>query len=283
MGKIVRRVGVGILGVLGCTLAGSGAAAGQNTPYRGGTGGSEFNAPCPEGTVLTGIGYSYGQWINRLNGMCRSVDMKTGETGSTIKYTTAYGTTGAVTNSKECPRGHAIHSFQGKAGWYVHQLTLICHKLGSSGRTGTTNEEFYIGPGGAEPFSKTSCAEAKPGTGIAGRYGTYIDAFGLKCGYIMPSNVVLTVPANNTDITTRRPTFDWDPSTWINMPYKICLNLSAGAGCSISGTVKADVTDSKWIPGTDLPFTRGDLVYWRVEACNDNGCKNAVRAFRYMP
>ena len=110
----------------------------------------------------------------------------------------------------------------------------------------------------------------------------YVDRIGLVCGYILPATPVLLAPASG-DVITRRPVFDWDDNLRINKPYRICLNLSSGAGCSISGTVRADVDESKWTPATDLPFTRGDLVYWRVEACNDNGCRHASRSFRFMP
>jgi hypothetical protein len=173
---------------------------------------------------------------------------------------------------------------------YMNRIELKCYKLGAGARTTSQIDTQGASVGqssdaGGSQFGPYTCDENKSAIGIRGKAGEYVDSFGLICGYIMPTAPVLLTPVNATDVTAKRPTFDWDPASRITQPYKVCMNLTSTAGCAISGTLTASVSksNSAWTPTADLPFQRGDVVYWRVEACNENGCKNAVKSFRYMP
>jgi hypothetical protein len=273
----------------GLLLALSGAAHAQNTNILGGTGGTSYRILCPEGEVLTRVAGWHGSWLDIVSAYCRKVNVANGswEGGEHHAGSGGGDLATAFHGNILCPSGYAVKSFRAKYGSFVHRIFATCHKLGASGRTqGEKSEELWLGAtGGPQTGGPISCSEAKPAIGIVGREGLYVDGFGLVCGYIMPGTPTLMSPAHGIDVTVRRPAFDWDPVPRITKPYRICINLSPGAGCSVSGTIKADIEMSKtqWTPAANLPFARGDMVYWRVDACNDNGCKYAVRAFRFMP
>jgi len=280
----VRLVMLVTLAVLAFTPA----LRAQNTSTAGGTGGAAYTLKCPEGQVLTGLGAHYGAWVDYITAYCRSVDVSTGSTGSTKTSTQSTGQIhlGTTWHVRECPAGFAVKSFEGKAGWYVNHIELTCHRLGASGRTQAESRDLgYLGSFEGTSYSPRSCGSAQPAIGVYGKSGEYIDSFGLICGYIMPAVPRLTAPSHGSDVVSKRPLFDWDSADRINRPYRICINLSADAKCSISGTLTAEISapTTQWTPGTDLRFTRGDQVYWRIEACNDNGCKSTIRKFRFMP
>jgi hypothetical protein len=91
--------------------------------------------------------------------------------------------------------------------------------------------------------------------------------------------------AGQSDVTTKRPTFRWDHTLRTNEGYRICINLSSNAACSIGGTIAANIAGhtNSWTPAQDLPYNRGDVVYFRIGACNTNDCKWTLSSFRFMP
>ena len=263
----------------------SGAGMAQNTSTFGGSGGTAFTKKCPEGQVVTVVDARFGLWLDGIRIFCQRVNFSDGSWIGTHSLAGSAGApnSGNSAGNRDCPTGYVIKTISGGYGSYVHGVKFTCARMGSSARTTSTTKTLdLLGREGPQAGGPYSCPESKPAIGITGRAGMYVDRIGLVCGYILPATPVLLAPASG-DVITRRPVFDWDDNLRINKPYRICLNLSSGAGCSISGTVRADVDESKWTPATDLPFTRGDLVYWRVEACNDNGCRHASRSFRFMP
>jgi hypothetical protein len=272
--------------LLGVSGAGPALRA-QNTPTGGGTGGTSYNLRCTESQVLVGISVQSGQWIDQISVKCRTVNLSDGSTGDFKWIGLVGGNLAPSTHAlAECPSGFAVKSFEGRGGLYVNYLILSCKKLGPSARTqGTSQETGSLGSWGGVKFGPYTCGDAKPARGIQGRAGLYIDSFGLSCGYIMPATPLLVAPLTGASVTNKRPTFDWDPVERITKPYNLCINVSPGADCSISATLKAsiDAPATQWTPRTDLPFARGDVVYWKIEACNDNGCRNATRSFRFMP
>lgn len=286
--RVVRLSARALLLSVVVAASASNVVRAQSTATRGGTGGTSYNQNCPTGHVLTGLKVQYGQWLDQIIGKCRAVKIRTGETSGLVLLTQV-GKPHAFNSTKEidCPTNYAVKSFKGTAGSYVHSLVLICKKLEASGRTGPTSaSEISVGPSGTgTAFGSIACDEAKPAKGIQGKAGEYIDSFGLRCGYIMPSAVVLLTPANGAEVTMKVPLFSWDPISFLNKDIRLCMNLSVGATCSISGTYRRGFgwSTTDWRPSTDLPFARGDVVYWRIEACNDNGCTSASRSFRFMP
>jgi hypothetical protein len=290
-GAIMRKHPLAGL-LLGMVLAGAAipSAAAQNTPLVGGSGGTAFGPrACPEGYVLVGLYVLYGAWIDKVGGLCRRINVADGSWGNEESNTGGNGgdNFGSKIMTQKCPSGSALKGFRARYGSFVHRIHMICQKLRSGGRTtGEITLEPWVGSvanSGPQEGGPHNCGDAKPAMGFRGRAGTYVDAFGLSCGYIMPGTPTLLAPASGASVLTKRPLLDWDPAPRITMPYRICLNLSSGADCSISGTIRAETSDTKWTPTSDLPFSRGDMVYWRVDACNENGCRSATRSFRFMP
>lgn len=261
----------------------------QNTSAIGGSSGTAFTAKCLEGEVLLGVKGWKGSWIDLAQGICGKVSLINGSTvwGSN---TSEAGTKPLFAVNADyysfCGHGYAVKGFSGTAGSYVNTLKLVCEKLGAGARTqGSSKALAVVGGAGGTAHGPYSCPESKPAIGFYGRAGNYVDKFGLICGYILPAVPVLLTPLKNAQVTTRRPRFDWDPAARVTKPYRICINLSTSAGCEISNTVTATTATgtTEWMPYTDLPFARGDVVYWRVEACNENDCKYATRSFTFMP
>jgi hypothetical protein len=287
MQTIARKVRVRLAVSLALILGSAGALEAQNTFTIGGSGGTSYTLACKDDEVLVGIRTASGSWIDRISAVCARASLAC--CGWSNAYTTENAGKehlGNTYDGRVCPAGYAVKSFHGTAGWYTNSISLTCHKLGSGARTQSTSSRLSsIGNVNGSVLGPHTCGEAKPARGIRGKAGEYVDSFGLTCGYILPTVPVLLVPVNGSDVTTKRPLFDWDPIDRIQGMIKVCLNLSTSAECSISGTVKAEVhpLTTSWRPSEDLPFTRGDKVYWRVEACNDNGCKHTVRSFRFMP
>lgn len=258
----------------------------QRTTAIGGSGGTEFDAKCPEGEVLVGLIWYSGSWLDQLKGTCGRPNLSTGSWSEGGRTPTAGTQPLGIGTWTTCAGGYAIKGFKGYAGWYVNSLNLNCEKLGAGARTaGSSTALRIIGASGGTSRGPYSCPEAKPAIGFWGRAEKWIDRFGLICGYIMPDVPALLLPAHKAEVISKRPTFTWSPTARITKPYNICMNLTSTAACAISGTLTAQTTKTDWTPTADLPFNRGDLVYWRVEACNDNGCKNSAtpRSFRFLP
>jgi len=280
-----------VIVLLPATLALAGSVVlSENTSLIGGSGGTSYTIKCNDGDVLVGLGSSVGQWVDLVSARCAKPNMSTGSWSGVYEGATYAGkhNFGAYYSQDFCPNGYAIKAFRGEAGMYVNEVRADCYKLTSGARTTdemSTEKVTAVGRDDATKYGPHKCSEAKPAVGIRGRHGSYIDAFGLICDYIMPGSLVLLTPASGAQVTTKRPTFDWDPVTRVTQPYQICLNLSSGAACHISGTVKATINlpASQWVPASDLSFARGDVVYWRVDACNENGCTTKTSSFRYMP
>ena len=262
----------------------------QNTTAIGGYGGTAFTATCPDGQVLIGLSVWKGSWLDSVTGVCAKVSIANGSWSTTTSMA-EYGTMPMNTNPankqyRPCASGYAIKGYKGTAATYVHGITLRCERLGSSARTiGDATFLASMGGPGGNAYSPYTCPDAKPAIGIYGRAGTYVDRFGLVCGYIMPTTPVLTAPPNGVQVTAPRPRFDWDAADRMTHPYRICINVVPIVTCSISGGITAAVPigTTDWTPAYDLPYLRGAVVHWRVEACNENGCKAATKKFQFVP
>lgn len=282
----IRSVSIGLVTGTALLLSLGGTLEAQNTAKAGGTGGTSYNIKCQDGFVLVGLRVTYGSWIDWIKGFCQSIDIGNGSWMDSGMLDGVGGSGLGTTKAFLCPSGYAVKGFRGKAGWYVNSMILTCRKLGPSARTQSESKDLEkAGGSDGTAYGPHACGDAKPAIGMYGKAGQYIDSFGLICGYLMPTVPSLVAPSSGVDVTTKRPTFDWDAAARITKPYQICINLSSGAGCSISGTIKATINPptTQWTPSSDLPFTRGDVVYWRIEACNDNGCKSTSKSFRFMP
>lgn len=89
---------------------------------------------------------------------------------------------------RECPAGHAIVGFRGKAGTIIDQPQFRCAPIeisedadGFSIATGTVLELAPAGPDGGTPFGPLDCPANNVATGAVMDYGQWIFSLRLTC------------------------------------------------------------------------------------------------------
>jgi hypothetical protein len=240
---------------------------------------------------MVGLEGYKGTWIDQIGVICATPHIGDGNwTSRNYSPSTKVGKRnfGATSFRSICSSNHAVKNFRGRSGWYVNSITAACHRLAIGARATAThsgNVSVNSNTSDGANYGPHTCPDATPAVGIRGRADSYVDSFGLICGYIYPSVPTVSAPVKGSDVTTKRPTFRWDHTLRTNEGYRICINLSSNAACSIGGTIAANIAGhtNSWTPAQDLPYNRGDVVYFRIGACNTNDCKWTLSSFRFMP
>ncbi|HVE65175.1 MAG TPA: hypothetical protein VNC59_01235, partial [Thermoanaerobaculia bacterium] len=188
----------------------------------GGSGGSPFEAPCPQGELLTGLDLWTGDDVDAVRPLCVPA-----VAGQFRAYPLKYGGNGGSPSQLVCPNDTPI---------------VIGMKVGSEGATRVVNNiHFYCGRATAEPqrtaffsarydgpaFSDDQrgwgsshfdgkhdeetqiCPTGLVAVGIRGRSGKWLDALGLICG-APPVPRVASPPGRTVKPQgrVRLPTFD---------------------------------------------------------------------------
>jgi hypothetical protein len=177
-------------------------AAVYRTLPAGGTGGTPFSINC-DGfeKVLAGIEGKSSALVDHIGPLCVSVD-GTGRwigqpsgfiqnflMGSDGKYVTrTFGGSGGSPFHLQCPANTAVSGIQGKAGNLVDQLRIFCGPMGANGSLQSVGSLLprQAGGGGGNAFGPHYCIENKPGIGISGRAGSFVDQISLVCGHVTP-------------------------------------------------------------------------------------------------
>jgi hypothetical protein len=175
-------------------------AAEYHTLPAGGTGGTPFSINC-DGfeKVLAGIeGYSSalvdhigpvcvsvdstGRWLGQPRGFIQNLLM--GSDGKLVTRT--FGGSGGSPFYLQCPANTAVSGIQGKAGNLVDQLRIFCGPMGANGSLQSVGSLLpgQAGGGGGNAFGPHYCIENKPGIGISGRAGSFVDQISLVCGHV---------------------------------------------------------------------------------------------------
>ncbi len=148
----------------------------------GGGGGTEFDLSCGSNEVLAGV-YGAGissTYINSVGARCVSVD----SSGNWIGQPRNLGTVGTASGgdySRTCDTGWAVSGFSGRADTYLNQISLQCRKLDSGSTvSGLTRNLTSAGANIGTQQGPFICGGAVA-TGITGRSGSWMDAFGLQC------------------------------------------------------------------------------------------------------
>lgn len=253
---------------------------GRSTAWAGGNGGTAGTAFCSDTEVMAGIYGEYGQWMDRLGVRCVKVDVA-GNWIGTPRNGPARGAASSSSKSRfsiDCANGSAVMGFSGAAGSFIHRIALRCKDLAANARTSGSNAALGArGASGGTAFSALTCdADGRPAEGFEIRSGWYVDAAKLHCKQrIPPAPSALTRPSPGSVVTVARPRFTWRKTALANR-----YELRITQGSSISELV----TDTTWLPTTDLPFRGGERVSWWVRSCNDNGCGVPKSAdFTYNP
>lgn len=260
-------------------------ARAQNTAAVGGRGGTSYSIRCPVDKILTGIKVDAGMWVDRIRPSCALATSIADGGWDVNGYLTKSAGKWHLGNREQraaCGQGYAVKGFKVKSGSYVDSIVVTCAKLGRSWRTTSTTKTLSaVGGGGGTSQPAKACSGDMPAVGIHGKAGEYVDSFGLICGSIMPAAPVPQAPINGLRVSTLQPTFYWTPAKNALGNYTLCVNLTANAPCSAPGTFKTEVSSrsTSWTPPADLPFRRGERVYWSMSACNDNGCRSRSAYF----
>lgn len=178
---------------LTCALALSGlpqasAAAEYQTAAAGGGGGNPFALRCANDQVLVGIGGKASALVDRVQPLCAQVD-PLGRwsyllSGSIVAGSIAGGG-GGTAFTLTCPRDHAVSGIQGKAGSLIDQLRIKCGPLTAGPKLASIGSVLsgQAGSSGGNAFGPFDCVDNKPGRGLIGRAGNFVDQLRLACDF----------------------------------------------------------------------------------------------------
>jgi hypothetical protein len=159
-------------------------AAEYLTAVAGGGGGTAFTLRCQNDQVLAGITGQASALIDRIQLLCVQVDPLGRWVGTPYAASVAGGT-GGKQFSRVCAPNHAVSGIIGRASVVIDQLQIRCGPLTNGPRLNAIGTFFSLaagGTGGSE-FGPFDCADSKPGSGLTGRAGTYVDQLRLACNF----------------------------------------------------------------------------------------------------
>jgi hypothetical protein len=156
----------------------------------GGNGGSPFTADCGDGRVITGLDAEDNDFgLCHLRAVCSRVTVD----GDAIDVvdpaaTQAFGNEGSFydIDPVNCPDGSALVGFSGsESGNLVQHLRLRCAPIQVSGGAvslgGVAEVPANLGSPSSDGSGTGSCPAGQLAAGIAGRAGSILDRFELRC------------------------------------------------------------------------------------------------------
>lgn len=189
--------------MLACLAAAPPAPAAEyQTAAAGGGGGNPFTLRCPNDSVLVGLEGRAEAFLDQVTLVCRQVDPLGRWVGG------SHGGSAGGTGGKpfpvvfECPTNQAISGIDGRAGTVVDQLRIKCGPLTAGPRLAASGSLLprHVGGTGGNPFGPFDCVDDKPGRGLAGRAGIYLDQVRLICDYppapLEPVSFFAVLPGN---------------------------------------------------------------------------------------
>lgn len=154
----------------------------ENLPLIGASGGTSFSRNCPAGSVLSGIRWRTGAFVDAIGIQCSKI-LSDGSLGPANDVGTMAGGNGGTPGSDHCP-GVIAGQNGATAGISLGSLFFRCFQwFGASRSYGGSNiKTINVRIGLLISASESQCnAGSQPATGIYGRHGSLIDAVGLKC------------------------------------------------------------------------------------------------------
>jgi hypothetical protein len=157
----------------------------------GGNGGEGFNADCGAGHVITGLDAEDNDFgLCRLRARCSRVVVRDGSIEVVdAAVTQMFGTEGSYydIDPVDCPTGSVLIGFAGSEsnGGLVHHIRLRCASIeqdGGSVRLGSSAEvPENLGSPSSDGSGTGACPAGQLAAGIAGRAGSILDRFELRC------------------------------------------------------------------------------------------------------
>lgn len=174
----------------------------------GGPGGSAFEYRCSGNGYLVGVLVYAGAWIDNIQAVCGKYD-PSGHLLQQAPEGPIFGgvrpsqnQSDSILNTKRCGPDDLIYSFDTaltEQRDYLGRIRMACFSAKTLQRPANTypGAAIKLIQGTDPPRNDTNrfavCPEGTAATGITGRYGDYLDAFGLMCG---PTGV-LPLPAES--------------------------------------------------------------------------------------
>lgn len=263
-----------------------GFAGGALASPHGGQGGTPFNAPCGQNSVLVGLVGAAGTLVERIQPVCVRVKSDGSWDGVTFGVG-FYGGRGGRYYEKVCDNGFAVGGINGKAGTMLDQLELGCGRLGvaADGKvkivTGLTYAQPPIGGPGGATFNDP-CPTGEIVLGLMGRHGNVIDQIDRSCGTITPpaaapftaslqaspSSTVSSMLECNTQVTFTVGT-SGGPTTG-NTEYRVISNRLYSNG-NDAGEERELTTN--WTSSSSVAWTPSAGVY-KIRAKARRGVNN---------
>ena len=157
----------------------------------GGDGGSAFSADCPEGRLITGLDAEDNDFgLCRLRAVCSRLVVREGAVEVLDPATTqTFGSESSYydIDPVDCPLGSVLVAFEGSvsAADLVQHLRLSCAPIQWDGSDVSLGPAAEVSPDLGSPSSGGSgvgaCPAGQLAAGIAGRAGTIVDRFQLRC------------------------------------------------------------------------------------------------------
>lgn len=157
----------------------------------GGDGGSAFTAECADGHLVTGLDAEDNDFgLCRLRAVCSRVVLRDGEVEVLDPAATeSFGNESSYYDIEpvDCPVGSVLVSFEGSVSDddLVHHLRLSCAPIQWDGRQVSLGAALEVAANLGSPSSDGSgegaCPVGQLAAGIAGRAGSIVDRFQLRC------------------------------------------------------------------------------------------------------
>ncbi len=157
------------------------------TPSFGGTGGGDFESPCPFGSVMTGIRAREGSWIDAVAPICTHFDWVKSSRGAT-STANENGGPGGHPSEASClpPRGAVVQIEARQADNHDGSVGVIALSCGDYLKPTrhvslTPSSVYSFGQSQKGPRAQMSCPPPYVAGGLYGRSGAYVDRIGLIC------------------------------------------------------------------------------------------------------
>ena len=157
----------------------------------GGPGGGQYELSCPFGTVMTGLNFREGAWIDALGPICSRYDRNTKRFVGEISNLPLTGGHGGGQGSQRCelPRGVVTHLQVTQAGnrdGSVGSIYMSCGDYLNPSQhvnqrySPNAHDAYLIGKGGIRSGT-VACSPPLVAGGIFGMSGAFIDRVGISC------------------------------------------------------------------------------------------------------
>ena len=165
-----------------------------STPRFGGSGGTRsYNLDCGNQSVLVGVIFKSGMWLDAIGIICQQVNAQTGALGN--EFTRGpVGGSGGLARTKRCNQGNVVQGIWTRSGQFIDFGTFLCSPwipaqkkpvFSTSGRC--TGDRCRVRFGNVDYGVPNSgnffCPSGKVGKAVRGRRGSYIDSLRFICDF----------------------------------------------------------------------------------------------------